>query len=146
MEINKNLVVIKENNKEDKFSLLDELCNLLYRNKIILSKENFFEIVKSREEDMSTGFGYGLAIPHGRSNEVNTFDFAIMLIQNGVDYNAIDGKPVNIIFLAAIPSKEGKLYQTKLSRISSFFRDKNNRDEIFNVKDKTELIKILERI
>jgi len=119
---------------------------LLYQNHRILSKEKFFEIIKSRENDMSTGFGYGLAIPHGRSEEVKSLDFAIMLIKNGVEYNSIDGKPVKIIFLVAIPSDEGKLYQTKLSKISSFFRDRNNRDQIFNVKDKSELIKILERI
>ncbi len=146
MEINKNLIVIKEKNDSDKFSLLNELCNLLYENGVISSQKKFFDFVKNREEDMSTGFGYGLAIPHGRSEYVKKFDFAIMLIKDGVDYDAIDRKPVHIIFLAAIPSKEGNLYQKKLSQISSFFRDEKNRNEIFNANNKIELIKILERI
>lgn len=146
MEINKNLIVIKEKTDADKFSLLEELCNLFYKNGIVSSQKKLFEIIKKRENDMSTGFGYGLAIPHGRSKDVIKMDIAVMLIRDGIEYNAIDGKPVKIIFLVAIPDTDNNSYRTKLSQISSFFRDKNNREQIFNVKDKTELIKILQRI
>ncbi|WP_018131818.1 PTS sugar transporter subunit IIA [Effusibacillus pohliae] len=63
----------------------------------------FVEAVMKREQTGSTGVGFGVAIPHGKSEGVARPGLAFAKLSEPVDWNSLDGKPVSMVFLIAVP-------------------------------------------
>lgn len=83
-------------------------------------------IVKSlieRESLGSTGIGQGIAIPHGKTDKVNSLIAAFGMSKKGVDFNALDGEPVYIFFLLVAPKDSAGPHLKALARISRLLRD-----------------------
>ena len=74
--------------------------------------------VEARERVMSTGVGQGLGLPHARSSAVTGTVAALVIPAAGVDFDAIDGKPVRLVFLLVGPEGERGRHVKLLSRIS----------------------------
>jgi PTS system nitrogen regulatory IIA component len=85
-----------------KWEAILELSNLLFQQNKIESVEPFIEAVKRREAEVSTGVGYGIAIPHGISEVVLEPAIAFIRSEQGITYDSIDKKPVKLMFLFAI--------------------------------------------
>jgi len=130
----------------DKKSLLSEMVEFLYENSVINSYKEFFQSIMERENLMSTGIGKGVAIPHARSNIVTDFKIAIFILDNELDFDAIDDIPVKIIFMIAVPERMKKEYMKFLSLISNFFQNKENRNNLLKSQTKEEIINILKGI
>ncbi|MDZ7715573.1 MAG: PTS sugar transporter subunit IIA [Balneolaceae bacterium] len=76
------------------------------------------DAVFEREEIMSTGVGKGLAIPHGKTAAIDDNYAAFALLKEGIEYQAIDGEPVRMIFLLVGPQSSNRMHIKMLSRIS----------------------------
>ena len=72
-----------------------------------------------REEQGTTGIGEGIAIPHGKSSKVKKACLAAMVIPNGVDFEALDNKKVNLMFLIAAPETKDNIHLEVLSILSA---------------------------
>ena len=68
-------------------------------------KEEYVRVVKEREKLSSTGIGFGVSIPHGKSNAVKCPTLALGRVRQGVEWQSLDGEPVNIVFLIAVPQE-----------------------------------------
>ena len=99
--LNRNLINLNTQSTT-KWETILELSTLLFQHNKIESIEPFIEAVKRREAEVSTGVGFGIAIPHGISETVIEPAIAFARSEKGVVYDSIDKKPVNLIFLFAI--------------------------------------------
>lgn len=101
------------------------------------------EKIIERENIMSTGIGDGIAIPHVRLRECKKPLVICATHQNGVDFNALDGKPAQIIFLIITPYEDHDLQIFILSEISKVFSTALIKEQVLRAKNNNELIAIL---
>lgn len=147
MEIlTKELVVfpLEAATKEEVLSLLSDA---LLKEKRISSKETFLEDVLKRENDFSTGFGDGFAIPHGKSKSVLFPSIAVGKCNDGIEWEALDGKPVSLIFLLAVPeSQTGTMHLKILAKLAENLMDDEIRDHLISLKSSEELYQYTSKI
>ena len=87
---------LKAKNKEEAF---EEMVDLLIENDNLCCREEILCAIHERESKISTGIKKGIAIPHGKTNAVDEVTGVIGISTTGVDYDALDGEPVYLIFL-----------------------------------------------
>jgi mannitol/fructose-specific phosphotransferase system IIA component (Ntr-type) len=127
---------------ESKEEIISELIDLFIDDPRVTNITDVKTCVLEREKIMSTGVGKGFAIPHGKTNSISDILAAFGLSEKPVDYDALDGKPVHLVFLLvgkdAFVGKHIKL----LSRISRLMNGDKFREKLLNAKDKNEILQI----
>src|SRR6476661_7656719 len=109
------------------------------------SEGMLFKMLKRRENLGSTGIGRGIAIPHCRSLVVNKLRVAFGRKSNGVDFRAIDEKPVNFFFLIVAPPLEvSNQYLPVLGKIAQFSKEPDVPERLFALKEPAEFMALLE--
>ena len=88
-----------------------------------LAPRDVLNCLVSREKLGSTGLGHGVAIPHGRMNEVDVAIGAALTLQNGVDFDAPDGEPVDLVVGLIVPEKSTDEHLHILARLAEAFSD-----------------------
>jgi fructose-specific phosphotransferase system IIA component len=101
--------------KED---LLAELVEVVGATSEVADLGEILRAVREREEVLSTGIGNGVAIPHGKSSAVHSLCMAAGVTREPVDFDALDGRPVNLFFLLIGPESAAGQHVKALSRIS----------------------------
>ena len=101
--------------KED---VINEMIDHLKESEAVTNLEEVRKVVLDREKIMSTGIGDGFAIPHGKTNGVKEIVAVFGRLDNAIDFEAIDGKPVNLIFLLVGREDSVGEHIKMLSRIS----------------------------
>ncbi len=109
-----------------KADVLRELVELVGTGRATFDVESVLSAVNARESEMTTGMGDGLAIPHGRTPLVDELLVAAGVAPQPIDYEALDGKPVNLFFLLVAPESESAAHVKALARIARVLR----RDEL----------------
>ncbi|MBN1326900.1 MAG: PTS sugar transporter subunit IIA [Candidatus Cloacimonetes bacterium] len=127
----------------DKKSCLQEMAELLSDKEIITSLKGFMQAILERENLMSTGIGHGVAIPHARSPWVDQLKVVLFILRDDLDFASIDGEPVRIIFMIAVPENRKQEYIKLLSNISNFCKELANRDFLLNSNNIEEIYQIL---
>ena len=104
-----------------------------------------FKMLKRRENLGSTGIGRGIAIPHCRSLVVNRLRVAFGRKVSGVDFKAIDEKPVNFFFLIVAPPLEvSNQYLPVLGKIAQFSKETDVPQRLLTIKEPKEFLALLE--
>jgi PTS system nitrogen regulatory IIA component len=91
--------------------------------------ERIIRKILDREAEMSTGIGYGIAIPHGRIDGIDRVYMIAGRLVKGIDFNAIDEQPVRLVFMMLSPVNASSQYTqllSSLSRIMSYEEIRNN--------------------
>lgn len=127
-----------------KQEVLNQIINLINQTGNITNKEEYKEIVFKREEQGTTGIGEGIAIPHGKSNKVKKASLAAMVIPNGVDFESLDNKKVNLMFLIAAPETKDNIHLEVLSRLSALLMDENFREKLKRAKSPKEFLNYID--
>ena len=105
--------------------------------------ESVGRILRRREQLGSTGMGRGIAIPHARSLAVNRLRLAFGISPNGLEYGAIDGRPVHSIFLIVAPPVEvANQYLPVLGRIAQFAREPGVPERLRLIRSADELFSL----
>ena len=103
------------------------------------------KMLKRRETLGSTGIGHNIAIPHCRALAVNRLRVAFGRKLEGVDFNAIDGKPVHYFFLIVAPPLEvSNQYLPVLGKIAQFAKESDVPDKLAKIGTPQEFLKLLE--
>ena len=92
----------------NKAECLEMAISLMEKAGNISDHRAYKEQVFFRETEGTTGIGDGIAIPHGKCDAVKSPGLAAMVIPEGVEYEALDGEPVNLLFLIAAPNTKDK--------------------------------------
>lgn len=134
---------IKKLKSKNKFKAIEELARLFDGAQVCTDIDELVNALVEREKIMSTGIGFGLAIPHAKIKSVKDIAFAIGISKAGIDFDSIDGKPVHLIILVAAGDRQHKDYLTLLSRIMSILKDETRRYEIIHAANSAKIIEIL---
>jgi PTS system nitrogen regulatory IIA component len=134
---------------DNKHTALRELMSLIYQHDTSIDRRTFEKAIFDRESLLSTGIGLGIAVPHARLKNLNTFHVALGRSHAGIEYDAIDGRSVNLIFMISAPDNDteepgGKnIYLHLLSRISEIARNESIRKKILSAPTNKEIASIL---
>ena len=128
----------------DKKDVLNQMVDLMAKSGKVSDKENYLAAVFAREEEGTTGVGDGIAIPHGRCTGVNKPGLAAMVLPQGVEYEALDDEPVNLIFLIAAPEGAGNVHITILSKLSMMLMDDTFTESLRKAKSVEEFLNIID--
>jgi mannitol/fructose-specific phosphotransferase system IIA component (Ntr-type) len=104
--------------------VLAEIVRYIARVKKIRNEKGLLETLRERESKGTTGIGSGIALPHARIEGLKEVLFFVGVSRGGVDFAAIDGKPVNIVFLFVTPQADTETHLKLLSRISGLAGNK----------------------
>lgn len=128
---------------KNKAEAIDTLVELQVKGGKIADKEAYRKGILAREEQGSTAVGEGIAIPHAKSEAVKGPSLAAMTVPEGVDYEALDDEPSNLLFMIAAPN-DGDVHLEVLSRLMTILMDEDFRAKLLGAKDKDEFIIIID--
>lgn len=129
----------------NKNEALDQMVALMVKSGKINDEEGYRRQVYAREEESTTGIGEGIAIPHGKCDAVNKPGLAAMVVKNGVDFDSLDGEPVNLIFLIAAPNTEDNIHLDVLSKLSVLLMDEEFTENLRNAANVDEFLAIIDK-
>ncbi|MDD4183001.1 MAG: PTS sugar transporter subunit IIA [Candidatus Omnitrophica bacterium] len=122
-----------------------EVASCLTVNGKIKDKERFILDILERESLGSTGIGHKVAIPHSRTDVVNGFAIGFGRSKEGIDFKALDGDKVNLIFLMGANPSELNLYLRLLAELSRLLMENSFRRELLSVNTGDEVIEIIRK-
>jgi mannitol/fructose-specific phosphotransferase system IIA component (Ntr-type) len=126
---------IAELKAKDRDGVLKEMVDHAAEAGVIHDRDVILGMLKNRESLGSTGLGEGIAFPHGRSLAIPTLMAFFAHSKKGVDYGAIDGKPVHLFFMfIAPPVEKENRYLPALGQVVELIRDEPTRDQLLKVK------------
>lgn len=126
-----------------KGELLEELVGLLVGDHCADDPAEVLRVVREREAILSTGIGSGVAIPHGKSPACSGLSIAAGVTSEPVDFDALDGEPVRLIFLLVGPETAAGPHIKALSRISRLVRQPELRQRLLETGDAGEFLRVL---
>ena len=134
--------IIPDLKGETKEEVINELINLFKNDPRVEDIERVRAAVLDREKVMSTGVGKGFAIPHGKTNAVKEIVGAFGKAKKGIDYDALDGNPVQLIFLLVGKDNLISTHIKLLSRISRLMNKDDFRHRLTEANSADEIIKL----
>ena len=130
----------------DKVAGIEELLDILAKQKLIKNKKLLLTRVIDRERLESTGIGHSVAVPHARVDTGGDMTVAVGRSKKGIDFESIDHKKVHLIILVIWNPSIPGLFNHLFAGLAKFLRRPDFRRRIFEAKNKTELYKILSEI
>lgn len=123
--------------------VLEQLSELIAENQNQINSQDVFNSLLTRERLGSTGIGHGIAIPHGRIKHCTAAIGAFIKLDEGVDFDTPDNKPVDMLFALVVPEESTDEHLQILSLLASMFNDESFRETLRQCKDKDALFQQL---
>ncbi|MDH4223275.1 MAG: PTS sugar transporter subunit IIA [candidate division Zixibacteria bacterium] len=134
---------LKGNSKDE---VIEELVNLASRSKLVKNEEEVLKDVLEREKLVTTGVGYGVAFPHTKTKAVKGIVIAFGRSKSGVDFDAMDKKPVYLFFLIVAPEDAIGAHLNVMARLSYLMKSEKNREILLKITSPRELLEILDSV
>ena len=134
--------VILDLKSTTKEGVIQELVDKLYDKGSITLKSKFIKVLKRREKIGSTSIGYQIAMPHGKTKYVKKASVVIGKSREGIDWPSIDGLPVKVIIMFAIPQSKAYEDMILISKISYILGYKDISERLLNAQTKKEIFDI----
>ena len=136
--------IITEFISTTKDGVITELVDSLKDDDSIINLEKVREVVLEREKIMSTGIGNGFAIPHGKTNAVKEIVTVFGKLKEAINFDSVDGKPVNLIFLMVGREDAVSEHIKMLSRISRIMNKDEVHQKLLKAETADEILNIFE--
>ncbi len=132
----------------NKQEVLSAMVALLAASSKVASGETLLRDVLDREELVTTGVGYGVAFPHAKSTAVKDVTFAFARTRGDVDFGALDGAPVRLIFLIGAPKEQepSRVYLNLMARLSFLMKDEANRTALLEASSVADVLRIFDSV
>jgi PTS system nitrogen regulatory IIA component len=128
---------------QSKTAVLLKVSQILHQNHPELDVDTLFEAYWKRESLGSTAIGYGITIPHVRSDAISKSCAAMLRLQNPVDFAAQDKQPVDLVFALVIPQHQNDHHLQTLTNIIKRFSDASFRSQCRQATDHDTLYRLL---
>ncbi len=135
--------VVGELKATEKKGVLEELCDVLVARHPELDRGKMVHILLEREKLGSTGVGEGVAIPHGKMDDLDHLIACFGRSREGVDFDAVDGRPVYLFFLLFAPENSAGIHLKALAQISRLLKRPSVREALRKADSSEELYEIL---
>ena len=126
----------------NKPEVMRELVQVLKDAGKIGDAENVLDAINKREELGSTGLELGIAVPHAKSEDVNSLTLAIGISPEGIDFNALDGKPSHLFFLMLAPPNQSGPHIEALAEIAKLSRSRAFCDALVHSRSAQEVVEL----
>jgi len=130
----------------ERWAAIVELIDLLVQKDRINSgdRDSILTALRQREETMSTGIGFGIAIPHASSNCVSEVVAAFGRSTRGIEFDSLDNSPVKFIVLFVVPKDQFQVHLRTLAAIAKFLNDKSVREQLGRADSSEEILSIFD--
>ncbi len=130
----------------ERWAAIVELIDLLVqKNRVRASdRDSILAALRQREETMSTGIGFGIAIPHASSNCVSEVIAAFGRSSTGIEFDSLDNSPVRFIVLFVVPKDQFQVHLRTLAAIAKFLNDKSVREQLAKAASSEEILNIFD--
>lgn len=132
-------MIIPQLTSTSKEGILRELVRVLTRVEKQIDEERMMEILLERESLGSTGIGEGVAIPHGKSKDVQKLLASFGRSLTGMDFQSMDGKPTHLFFLLVAPENSAGIHLKALAKISRLMKDQSFRKRLMEAQSVEEI-------
>jgi PTS system nitrogen regulatory IIA component len=136
-----NIIELEINSSKEE--ILKYLSNILKERGLINDFDETFNSLMEREKLGSTAVGEEIAIPHAKLADIDDIIILLAISKNGVDFDAVDNKPVKVIFLVLAPEKKMNLHLKTLARISRLIKMTDFKNCVINSENSKEIISCL---
>ncbi len=123
---------------------LELLSSLLADVEPELGECEIFNGLVARERLGSTGLGHGVAIPHGRFKHLDGAYGALIKLNEAVDFDAVDGEPVALVFALMVPEESTDEHLQLLSSLAEMFRDEGVREQLLQAASAEALVELFQ--
>lgn len=123
--------------------VLEQLSDLIASGQSSLSQSEIFDSLISRERLGSTGLGHGVAIPHGRVPNSEQTLGAFIKLDQGIDFDAIDGEPVDLLFALLVPEHSTEEHLQLLAQLARMFSDEQLRKDLHEATEPAVIHRLL---
>jgi len=128
---------------QNKFKAIEEIASVFAQSDICSDIDVLISSLKEREEIMSTGIGFGIAIPHVKIEGIKALSFAVGISKQGINFDSMDGLPVNLIILVVAGDHQHREYLGLLSSIMSLLKKNDVKDRIIASSSPEEAMKLI---
>jgi fructose-specific phosphotransferase system IIA component len=138
--------IIPEMRATERWAAIVELIDLLVqKGRVRISdRDPILAALRQREETMSTGIGFGIAIPHASSNCVSEVVAAFGRSSTGIEFDSLDNSPVRFIVLFVVPKDQFQVHLRTLAAIAKFLNDKAVREQLGKAGSSDEILAIFD--
>lgn len=140
--LNKDCIITDLTSRSKK-DVIHELVDAVTKVDERIDPDSLVEILLEREKLGSTGIGDGVAIPHGKFPNIDTLRASFGRSRQGIDFDALDGKPSHLFFLLVAPDNSAGAHLKALARISRLFKDNSFRENLQIADTKQQLFDII---
>jgi PTS system nitrogen regulatory IIA component len=127
----------------DKMTVLAELGDILATHENQLKGEMITQVLTERERLATTGVGEGVAIPHAKIDQLESIQIAVGLSKSGVEFDAVDGEPVNVFFALLAPMSSSGDHLRALAQISRLLKNPDVRDKLQACQNADEVLSVV---
>jgi mannitol/fructose-specific phosphotransferase system IIA component (Ntr-type) len=136
--------IIPEMKAAERWPAITEIVDLLVSLKRIEPqyRDSILAALRQREETMSTGIGFGIAIPHASSEHVGEVIAAFGRSARGIEFDSLDNEVVHFIVLFVVPRDQFQVHLRTLAAIAKFLNDRKVRDELAAATDAQDILQV----
>ncbi len=132
--------------KDTRDNVIKSLVSLLKKENKIDEESHLFDAIIEREKIVTTGIGMGVAIPHAKLQDYDDFFIAVGILDNGVEWDALDGNPVRLVFLIGGPDDKQTEYLQILSSLTLALKDPQRRKKMLTADSAEQVVKLFKEI
>jgi fructose-specific phosphotransferase system IIA component len=138
--------IVPELQATNRWEAIDELLNTLVTCGKIKAehRQAIAAVVKKRETSMSTGIGFGIGIPHASTDLIYEVVGALGRSRKGVNFDALDNQPVNLVMLFLVPQGQFQKHLHTLANIAKLLHKKEFRQALEEAQDAEVMYKIIQ--
>jgi len=137
--------VVLDLQSQERLACLEEILDRIATDGYLRNKVKALEELLEREQLATTGIGGGMAIPHVFTDEARRPLLIMARSQEGVSFESLDGKPVNLIFVALAPRKDKDLFINILYHLVRFLKVQENFNDLMEAKDTPGVLEVIAR-
>lgn len=137
--------IVPELKALNRWEAIDELVDTLVANGALAKsdREDVIDVVRTRENSMSTGIGYGIGIPHASTDLIENVVGAMGRSKDGINFEALDNQPVTLVVLFLVPQGQFQKHLHTLANIARQLHNSEFRAALENAEDANSISKIL---
>ena len=138
--------IIPDLQARERWPAILELVESLVSSGLVESadKAGILRALELREQTMSTGIGFGIAIPHASSDRVNRVVAAFGRSKHGIEFGSLDNVPVQFIVMFVVPKDQFQIHLRTLAAIAKFLNDRGVRERLTVAESPDDILKIFQ--